>query len=112
MRAAAAAVRDTSKAASPSIAFSSEAEALAALDEVGSESAFAAALYLADKGDGREAVRMAVIGMLVDSQRQSRAIAALAKVGSRLDIAVLRVVTGEHEAAAKAAAAAIEARAP
>jgi hypothetical protein len=112
VRAAAAAAQGTSMPAASASAFVSQAEALAALEPMGSESAFAAALFLAEQGDDRQAVRMALVGMLVDTQRQARAIEALANVGIRLDIAVLRVVKGEHEAAAKAAIASIEARLP
>ena len=113
VRAAAEAARGTPiAAATPVRAFVSQAEAVAALEPIGSESAFSAALYLAEQGDDRQAVRMALVGALVDSQRQARAIDALAKVGSRLDVAVLRVVKGDQEAAAKAAIEAIEARHP
>lgn len=113
VRAVADAARGTSIATATSTgAFTGNAEALAALDEMGSESAFNAALFLAEQGDGSEAVRMALVGGLVDSQRQARAIEALAKVGSRLDVVMLGVVKGEHEAAAKAAIEAIDARLP
>jgi len=112
VRAAAAAAQGTFMPAASASAFVSQAEALAALEQMGSESAFAAALFLAEQGDDRQAVRMALVGMLVDTQRQARAIEALANVGIRLDIAILRVVKGEHEAAAKAAIASIEARLP
>jgi hypothetical protein len=71
--------------------------------------AFDAALLLANAGDDRLAVRQALMQGLQSTDRQAEAIDALARVGDSLDIAMLRLMKGEHEAAAQAAIAAIEA---
>jgi hypothetical protein len=72
--------------------------------------AFEAALALAESGDDRQEVRLALVGALPDRERAGRAIAALGKVGGTLEAMSLQAVKGEHEAAAQAAIAAIEAR--
>jgi len=72
--------------------------------------AFEAALTLAEAGDDRKEVRMALVGALPDRERAGRAIPALGKVGGVLEAMSLQGVKGEHEAAALAAIAAIEAR--
>ncbi len=71
---------------------------------------FDSALAMAAAGDQSEDVRWALITALPDRERQARAIAALAQVGGKLEAMALRGVTGEHQAAAKAAIAAIEGR--
>jgi len=72
--------------------------------------AFEAAVMLATAGERGEQVRLALVGALPDQRRQARAIAALAQVGNRIDVMMLRAVRGEHQAAAEAAAKEIERR--
>ncbi len=72
--------------------------------------AFEAALLLAEAGDDRSEVRMALIGALPDSARIARAIEGLSKVGGKVEAMALRAVSGEHAEAAQRAIEAIEAR--
>jgi len=84
--------------------------ALDALAEVYTPRSLEAALMLAQAGDDRQEVRGRLVAAISAKERVEEVIAALAKVGGPVEIAMLTVVTGEHEAAAKAAIAQIEGR--
>lgn len=84
--------------------------ALEALDEYYTPRALEAALILAEAGDDRQDVRSRLSMAIMTRERIAESIEALAKVGGPGEVRVLGSVFGEHEAAAKAAVAEIEAR--
>ncbi|MEM9302352.1 MAG: hypothetical protein AAGE01_09600 [Pseudomonadota bacterium] len=84
--------------------------AIAALEDVGSPAAIEAAIYLAAQGDGRKEVQSELMMAVGNPEWEPRIIEALATLGGPGPLMMLRTVTGEHEAAAKAAIEAIEAR--
>lgn len=94
----------------PALLTSSQTEARAWLYSGDPTKVLDAAIMLAASGEDSEAVRLSLIGALPDRQQQARAIAALAMVGGEMEAMALRAVRGEHQSAAQAAAAQIEAR--
>ncbi len=84
--------------------------ALDALDEFYTPRSLEAALMLAAAGDERQDVRSRLSAAIMTRERIAESIEALAKVGGPGEIRVLNAVIGEHESAAKAAVADIEAR--
>lgn len=84
--------------------------ALAALDEYYTPRSLEAALILAEAGDDRQDVRSRLSMAIMSKERIAESIEALAKIGGPGEVRVLNSVFGEHEAAAKAAVAEIEAR--
>ncbi|MBK5969811.1 hypothetical protein Thiosp_01901 [Thiorhodovibrio litoralis] len=84
--------------------------ALEALDEYYTPRSLEAALMLAAAGDDRQDVRSRLSMAIMTRERIAESIEALAKVGGPGELTVLNSVFGEHEAAAKAAIAEIEAR--
>lgn len=84
--------------------------ALDALAELTTPRSLEAALLLATQGDDRQAVRTRLIGAIFAEERIDEVAEALAKIGGPVEGAVLQSVSGQHEAAAKEAIAAIRAR--
>ncbi|WPL16962.1 hypothetical protein Thiowin_01944 [Thiorhodovibrio winogradskyi] len=84
--------------------------ALEALDEYYTPRSLEAALIMAAAGDDRQDVRSRLSMAIMTRERTEESIEALAKIGGPGDVRVLNSVFGEHEAAAKAAVAEIEAR--
>jgi hypothetical protein len=115
VRAAAAAAQEMDAgAASASVPATSEPvtpeNALEALDEYYTPRSLEAALMLAAAGDDRQDVRSRLSAAIMTRERIAESIEALAKIGGPGEVRVLNSVFGEHEAAAKAAVAEIEAR--
>jgi hypothetical protein len=113
-----AAARATRRTDDPNAPFASAASspepvtldnALEALAEVNTPRSLDAALLLAGDGDHEQEVRNRLVAAVFAEERLGEVIGVLGEIGGPVEIAVLGSVRGEHEEAAKAAVAAIEA---
>jgi hypothetical protein len=115
MAAARATQRNDDPAASGVVAFNSQEpltpeNAPEVLAELNTPRSLDAALLLASDDRHRQEVRNRLLSAVFAEDRLDEVIPVLGEIGGPVEIAVLSSVQGEHEAAAQAAVAAIEAR--